>query len=102
MGIGGSSDHFELKGGSAADAFDRAPEIRYLPARNEVVHAFASHDKARRAFASSDPLPLRDGIRRMSEWAKRVGPRPSPVFGGVEVWRNMPEAWRGIVADAEA
>lgn len=84
-----------------AAAFGREPMIERLPARNEVLHAFASHEKAQAVFGGGATVPLGDGIRRMAEWARREGPRRTPDFRGVEVWKNFPAAWRDAVSDAE-
>lgn len=85
-----------------ARAFGVEPEIEYLPARNEVLHAYADHSKARRIFGQGEPVALETGIRRMAEWARTVGARQSAPFGNVEVLKNMPPSWRaGIVAAAE-
>lgn len=83
-----------------AGAFGVEPQIQHLPARNEVEHAFASHEKVREVFGESSTIPLRDGIARMAEWARAEGPRRSPEFVGVEVWKRFPEGWRSAVADA--
>jgi UDP-glucose 4-epimerase len=80
-----------------AAAFGTEPRIRMLPARNEVQHAFASHDKARNVFGHSDPVPLEVGLQRMAIWAREHGPLTTGVFGGVEIWKNFPEAWAEIV-----
>jgi UDP-glucose 4-epimerase len=80
-----------------AGAFDVEPQIDHLPARNEVVHAFASHDKARRVFGDSTTVALDDGVRRMAEWARTRGPQRTSPFHGVEVDKNLPRAWRDIV-----
>jgi UDP-glucose 4-epimerase len=83
-----------------ASAFDVEAQIQHLPARNEVEHAFASHEKVRDVFGASSTVPLRDGITRMAEWARAEGPRRSPEFVSVEVWKSFPEGWRSAVADA--
>lgn len=75
-------------------AFDREPEIRHLPAREEVQHAYASHDKVRRVFGQSEGVSLEEGIARMAKWAREVGPRKAPEFEDVEVRKNLPEVWR--------
>lgn len=77
-----------------ADAFGTAPNIRFLDARNEALHAFSSHAKAQAAFGRQDPVALEIGIGRMAEWAQRVGARRTGVFTGIEVLRNMPPSWR--------
>jgi UDP-glucose 4-epimerase len=82
-----------------ADAFGVEPQIEHLPPRNEVEHAFASHERVRDIFGVTSTVPLRDGIGRMAEWARVEGPRRSPEFVGVEVWKSFPEGWRSAVAD---
>ena len=78
--------------------FGVEPEITYLPARSEVLHAYASHDKVRRFFDLSDETtPLEVGMGRMAEWARRVGARRTPEFEGIEVWNEFPEGWLGTV-----
>ncbi len=76
-----------------ADAMGVEPNIIHLPARNEVKHAFSSHDKARKVFGDWDPVPLEDGIGRMAKWAKSVGVRDSKGFDEIEVRRNLPPDW---------
>ena len=83
-----------------AEAFDTEPAVELMPARNEVLHAFSSHAKARRVFGEHEPVPLREGLRRMSVWARRSGPRQTAPFEGIEVWKNLPSAWRHAVSDA--
>ncbi|MDK3160752.1 NAD-dependent epimerase/dehydratase family protein [Kamptonema cortianum] len=76
-----------------------APNIRYLEARSEVVHAYASHQKVREAFdLSGDEVSIEEGIARMAAWARTQGPRSSQKFGQIEVWRNMPSSWRAEFA----
>jgi UDP-glucose 4-epimerase len=77
-----------------ARAFGVKPDIRHLPARNEVVHAHADHAKAARLFGASKPVDLEDGIARMAEWAKRAGSRESQRFSNIEVERGLPPSWR--------
>jgi UDP-glucose 4-epimerase len=75
------------------NAFDVAPQIKYLPPRNEVQHAYASHEKAKRIFGNRPFVPLQSGIERMAEWAKVVGARHSAPFKNIEVRKNMPPSW---------
>ncbi len=84
--------------GYVAAAFGVEPNVRHLEARNEVLNAYASHDKARRVFGEREGVPLADGIDRMAAWAKARGPQPTPVFGEIEVTRNLPPAWRSQLA----
>ncbi|HQG29682.1 MAG TPA: UDP-glucose 4-epimerase, partial [Candidatus Ozemobacteraceae bacterium] len=72
-------------------------EIRHLPARNEVVHAFASHEKVREAFGlTDDPVSLEAGLAGMSEWAKAVGARAGKPFEGVEIEKSLPPSWKSL------
>jgi UDP-glucose 4-epimerase len=68
-------------------------EIRHLPARNEVVDAVADHEKAQRVFQMADPVSLEEGLGRMAEWAKRVGPRRGEEFANIELTRGLPQVW---------
>jgi UDP-glucose 4-epimerase len=82
-----------------ADALDVPCEVKHLPARSEVVHAFASHDKAKLIFKRDLGLsvPLAVGIKRMAEWA-----RDASVFASrlpsVEVDRNLPQSWATVAS----
>jgi UDP-glucose 4-epimerase len=77
-----------------ARAFDVAePEIEFLPARKEVVHAFSDHAKLHRVFGEAPTVPLEEGLRRMADWARETGVRDPIRFESVEVLRNMPPSW---------
>ncbi len=67
--------------------------VEHLAARNEVVHAYSDHAKARRLFGDRPPVPLEDGIARMAAWARRVGSRESKAFQNIEVRKNLPAKW---------
>ena len=72
--------------------------IRYLPARHEVLHAFASHDLVRSVFAPLPaPVPLRTGIPKMAVWAKQAGSRSGKAFEGVEIRKNLPPSWERLL-----
>lgn len=79
-----------------AKAFGVAPDLRHLPARNEVQHAYASHEKARRVFGGRPTIGLEEGISRMAQWARRVGARQSSIFSGIEVSKNLPPSWAKV------
>lgn len=70
-------------------------ELRYLPARNEVQHAYADHSKAKRVFGVKDDAftTLEEGIQKMAAWAKQVGARESAKFGNIEVTEKVPGIW---------
>ena len=84
--------------GLVARAMGVEPEIRFLPARQEVVHAYASHEKVRRVFVAAGSehpacVPLDEGIRRMAAWAKRHGSRERSTFSAIEIRKNLPPSW---------
>jgi UDP-glucose 4-epimerase len=74
-------------------ALGAEPRIEYLPARNEVQHAYSSHDKAKDIFGVNDAVALEEGIARMTEWARRVGARQSKTFEEIELTKNLPASW---------
>jgi UDP-glucose 4-epimerase len=79
---------------AVARAFDVAePEIEFLPARKEVVHAFSDHSKLHRVFGQEPTVPLEEGLRRMADWAREIGVREPVRFESVEVLRNLPPSW---------
>lgn len=85
-----------------AASFNVEPDRKYLPARNEVRHAYATHEKARRVFGRPTCVPLEEGIIRMTAWAKSVGARKSAAFKNIEVTKNMPPSWNGELVSASA
>src|SRR4051794_13077172 len=79
---------------AVARALDVAePEIEFLPARKEVVHAFSDHAKLHRVFGEEPTVPLEDGLRRMAGWARETGVREPIRFESVEILRNLPPSW---------
>jgi UDP-glucose 4-epimerase len=77
-----------------AAAMGQPARVEHLPARHEVVHAVADHSKVERIFGHRAKWSLRDGLQRMADWARGVGPRPPSTFGRIEVERNLPPSWR--------
>ena len=76
-----------------AEVFGIPARIEHLPARKEVVHAFATHEKTQRIFGPGSGVPLRVGLERMAEWAKKHGPMRPSEFTHIEVPINMPPSW---------
>jgi UDP-glucose 4-epimerase len=70
------------------------PDVRLLPARNEVLHAYASHEKLNTFLGPQPKTDLEEGLARMAAWVKSVGPRPPVSFGNIEIARNLPPSWR--------
>lgn len=76
-----------------AQAMEKEANIKYLPARNEVLHAYSSHEKVRKFFGEHPSTPLETGIRRMADWARQVGVRQSKKFENIEIMKNFPKGW---------
>lgn len=81
-----------------AQAFGVAPEIRHLPARREVVHAYASHEKVKQRLGFQAKTSLPEGVRRMAAWARAHGPRPTKPFAAIELEKNLPPSWRAAAS----
>jgi UDP-glucose 4-epimerase len=70
-------------------------EIRYLPARNEVLHAYSDHSKAKNIFNIKDSsfVSLKEGVQRMADWAKQIGAKKSSLFTNIEITEKLPPVW---------
>ena len=80
------------------EEFDVPEALKFLDARNEVVHAHSSHEKIHKLFGHLiQDIDLRSGIRRMVADARAKGPRTGEKFGNIEVNKNMPPAWQKLV-----
>jgi UDP-glucose 4-epimerase len=79
---------------AVAQAFGKAPQIQYLPPRNEVLDAYSDHAKAERIFGKRASVTLEEGIARMAEWARKVGARQGQEFKNIEVRQSLPPSWR--------
>ncbi len=77
-----------------AQAMGVSPELEHHEAREEVLHAFASHDRFRQVFKPAATVSLQDGLRDMANWARAHGPRKSKPFGSIEIVKHLPPAWR--------
>jgi len=78
---------------TVAEVFNQKAHINFLPPRNEVKHAYASHEKATRLLGATSSVSLKDGIERMAQWARTVGARQSARFEDIELTKNMPLSW---------
>ncbi len=76
------------------EVFGVVPEVSYLEARKEVLHAYSTHEKVAKFFPNTPKFTLREGLEKMADWAKLHGPRKSPEFGEIEVEKNMPPSWK--------
>ncbi|HTS46118.1 MAG TPA: NAD-dependent epimerase/dehydratase family protein [Puia sp.] len=73
--------------------FGVTPSIVYEKARNEVLHAFSDHSKLRKYFPDFKTTRIEQGIKNMSDWAKKAGPKFTKTFADIEIKENLPEVW---------
>ena len=78
---------------TVAQAMEVSPDIKYLPARNEVKDAYSSHQKLRDVFGNRTLHSLEQGLSIMANWVKQHGARSSSKFENIEVMKNFPKAW---------
>ena len=67
---------------------------RHLPARTEVRHIYASHDKAKALLGYESRVDIEEGVKAMAAWVKQIGTRESKRFTAIEIERNLPTAYR--------
>lgn len=91
----GADQHYSVNqlAQSVAVAMGVEPNIAHLPARNEVINAYSSHEKVARVFGEKKIYSLSEGLKRMADWVKQHGARASKKFDNVEVEKNFPKAW---------
>ncbi|MFW9881739.1 MAG: NAD-dependent epimerase/dehydratase family protein [Candidatus Thorarchaeota archaeon] len=77
-----------------AKAMGVKPEVTNLKAREEVRDAYSSHEKAKKILGYKTNISLQEGIKRMTEWAKKIGIRKSKEFENIEIRKNLPEGWQ--------
>jgi UDP-glucose 4-epimerase len=81
-----------------AQAMGVTPQIKQLKARNEVVHAYSAHEKARQFFGDLiQNVSLERGVSRMAAWAKKTGAREGKLFEDIEVFKNLPPSWAKLI-----
>jgi UDP-glucose 4-epimerase len=82
---------------TVAAAMGVKSEIRHLEARNEVVHAFSSHDKVNAVFGDViRNVSLEEGVNKMAAWVKTVGAHHGQPFKNIEVFKKLPPSWRAL------
>jgi UDP-glucose 4-epimerase len=67
--------------------------IRFVEARNEVIHAYSSHEKAAAVFGKTKSTSLSEGLKKMADWAIQTGSKKSSLFKNIEITENLPPLW---------
>lgn len=81
---------------SVAEAMGAQKEVIHLPARQEVQHAWSSHERFQSVFGAARSTPLAEGLRRMAEWVKKMGPRSGKPFDHIEIEKNFVLGWKEL------
>jgi UDP-glucose 4-epimerase len=68
--------------------------VKHLPERKEVLHAYADHSKLKTIFKSSRQTPLEEGLKLMAKWVKKHGACEPTGFQQPEVLLNLPPSWK--------
>ena len=68
-------------------------KVVHREVRQEVQHAYSSHQKGERIFGAKAKTSLEEGVQRMVDWALRAGPRKSKAFDKIEIMKNLPPSW---------
>lgn len=76
-----------------ASSLNVEKNMQFLAARNEVVHAYSTHEKAEKVFNITDTKTLKDGVSEMVEWSKSHGIRKTSKFTNIEIEKNLPPSW---------
>lgn len=60
----------------------------------EVKHAFCTTEKAERLLDYKTNTKLKDGIQKMVNWARQVGPQKPTYRLPLEITKNAPKVWK--------
>jgi len=74
-------------------ALDVPLRVQNLPARNEVVDAYADHSKVRQLLGQTATVPIQAGVERMARWVRSQPLEPPKEFYDVEISKNLPSSW---------
>lgn len=75
-------------------AMDSDANIEHIEKRDEVVHAYANHEKFDAVFKPKQGVDLAVGLSEMASWAKTQGMRKSADFQNIEITKKLPESWK--------
>ena len=67
--------------------------IKYLEPRNEVKHAYSSHEKVKKFFNVVPKWSIKEGLVRMAEWVEQYGAKSTKDFDEIEIKEKLPKVW---------
>ena len=68
----------------------------HTPPRKEVKHAYCTTEKSERILNYKDKTSLKEGLKRMADWAKKNGPMEPIVWENYETEKNLPDFWKTL------
>lgn len=75
------------------NVFNKSLSVNSQPARNEVIHAFSSHEKLKSYFNYESQFTLKEGVEKMYKWAKIEGAKDTQKFSNIEIKEGLPAIW---------
>ena len=93
IGAGNAITIREL-GFAIGKAMGKEPEFMELEKREEVLHAFADHEKFETVFKPAPYLNLEEGLSKMANWVTENGIKSSKEFADIEIMKNLPKGWK--------
>ena len=96
INIGGDKEYSVLELAKSVMAVMKIEqEITFHSPRNEVLHAYSDHSKAKDTFKLKDEnfVSLNEGLKKMAMWVKSAGARSSNEFSNIEIKEKLPTAW---------
>lgn len=68
----------------------------YVPDRpREVKHAYSTNDKAQKFLGYHTTVGLKEGVKKMVEWAKKIGPQEFEYIDELELsGKKIPRVWK--------
>jgi len=92
----GSDSHTTVKelASAVSLAMGKNQPILYMPPRNEVMHAYSNHEKAKAIFKYEHQTTLQEGLNKMAIWALKQGSRKPQYFKAIEIEEGLPDSWK--------
>lgn len=69
-------------------------DIVHLEPREEVLHAYASHDKFTTIFQPQKNVDLQEGLVEMATWVKKQKLEKEKSFENIEILKKLPPSWK--------
>lgn len=68
----------------------------HTQARKEVKHAYCTINKSVKILKYEDKTPLKEGLKKMADWAIKRGPMEPIIWEGYELEQELPSFWKDL------